>query len=105
MDTTTNRKVYLDYIAGASVLPEVVDAMLPYFKDIYGNPQSIHDWGDQSREALDTAREQVASLIKGNVGEIIFTGSGTEFNNLASKGLVQEQAGKGKHIVVSLGHP
>jgi cysteine desulfurase len=101
METTPNRKVYLDYIAGAPVLPEVVEAMLPYFKDIYGNPQSIHDWGEQSREALDMAREQVASLINGNVDEIIFTGSGTESNNLAIKGLAQGQAAKGKHIVVS----
>jgi cysteine desulfurase len=101
MDTTTSRKVYLDYIAGAPVLPEVIEAMLPYFKDIYGNPQSIHDWGDQSREALDAAREQVAALINGNGDEIIFTGSGTESNNMAIKGLAQGQAAKGKHIVVS----
>jgi cysteine desulfurase len=101
METTTSRKVYLDYIAGAPVLPEVIDAMLPYLKDIYGNPQSIHDWGDQSREALDTAREQVAALIDGNADEVIFTGSGTESNNMAIKGLAQGQAAKGKHIVVS----
>jgi len=101
MGTTTSRKVYLDYIAGAPVLPEVIEAMLPYLKDIYGNPQSIHDWGDQSREAMDTAREQVAALINGKADEIIFTGSGTESNNMAIKGLAQGQAGKGKHIVVS----
>lgn len=101
METTTDRKVYLDYIAGAPVLPEVMEAMLPYFKDIYGNPQSIHDWGEQSREALDTAREQVASLINGNAEEIIFTASGTESNNLAIKGLAQGLVARGKHIVVS----
>lgn len=101
METTMSRKVYLDYIAGAPVLPEVIEAMLPFLKDIYGNPQSIHDWGDQSREALDTARDQVAALINGNTDEIIFTGSGTESNNLAIKGLAQGQAAKGKHIVVS----
>jgi len=101
METTTSRKVYLDYIAGAPVLSEVVEAMLPYLKNIYGNPQSIHDWGDQSREAMDIARDQVASLINGNADEIIFTGSGTESNNMAIKGLAQGQVGKGKHIVVS----
>jgi cysteine desulfurase len=101
METTTSRKVYLDYIAGAPVLPEVIEAMLPFLKDIYGNPQSIHDWGDQSREALDTAREQVAALINGNADEVIFTGSGTESNNMAIKGLAQGLAAKGKHIVVS----
>ena len=101
METTMSRKVYLDYIAGAPVLPEVIEAMLPYLKDIYGNPQSIHDWGDQSREAMDTAHEQVAALINGNADEVIFTGSGTESNNMAIKGLAQGQAAKGKHIVVS----
>ena len=101
METTMSRKVYLDYIAGAPVLPEVIEAMLPYLKDIYGNPQSIHDWGDQSREAMDIARDQVAALINGKADEIIFTGSGTESNNLAIKGLAQGQVGKGKHIVVS----
>ena len=101
METTTSRKVYLDYIAGAPVLSEVVEAMLPYLKNIYGNPQSIHDWGDQSREAMDIARDQVAALINGKADEIIFTGSGTESNNMAIKGLAQGQVGKGKHIVVS----
>lgn len=101
METTTDRKVYLDYIAGAPVLPEVIEAMLPYLNEIYGNPQSIHAWGDQSREALDTARDQVAALINGSADEIIFTASGTESNNLAIKGLAQGQAGKGNHIVVS----
>ena len=101
MEKTTNRKVYLDYLGGAPVLPEVIEAMLPYLKDIYGNPQSIHAWGDQSREAMDTAREQVARLINGDHDGIIFTGSGTESNNMAIKGLAQGQASKGKHIVVS----
>jgi cysteine desulfurase len=101
METTTDRKVYLDYIAGAPVLPEVLEAMLPYFQEIYGNPQSIHDWGEKSREALETAREQVASLINGKAEEIIFTASGTESNNLAIKGLAQGLAARGKHIVVS----
>jgi cysteine desulfurase len=101
METATDRKVYLDYIAGSPVLPEVMEAMLPYLKEIYGNPQSIHTWGDQSREALDTARDQVAALINGSADEIIFTASGTESNNLAIKGLAQGQAGKGNHIVVS----
>jgi cysteine desulfurase len=101
LETTTNRKVYLDYIAGAPILPEVLEAMLPYFKEIYGNPQSIHTWGEQSREALDAAREQVASLINGKAEEIIFTASGTESNNLAIKGLAQGLAARGKHIVVS----
>ncbi|MBI4765391.1 MAG: cysteine desulfurase [Deltaproteobacteria bacterium] len=101
MEKTTDRKVYLDYMAGAPVLPEVMEVMLPYLKEIYGNPQSIHAWGDQSREALETARDQVTALINGNSEEIIFTASGTESNNLAVKGLAQGQLNRGKHIVIS----
>lgn len=102
MDTKTERKVYLDYAAAAPVLPEVMAAMLPYLKDVYGNPQSIHTWGDAAREAIEHAREQVAALLNaGNPEEIIFTSSGSEANNLAIKGLAQAQASKGKHIIVS----
>jgi cysteine desulfurase len=95
------RRVYLDTIATTPVLPEVVDAMIPYLGEVYGNPQSLHDWGDQAREAMEKAREQVGMLINANPEEIIFTSSGTEANNLAIKGLAQAQASKGKHIIVS----
>jgi len=95
------KKVYLDHTAASPLLPEVVEAMLPYFKDAYGNPQSLHDWGDQTREAIEESRQQIASLIGGNSEEIIFTSSGSESNNLAIKGLAQAQSSKGKHIVVS----
>jgi cysteine desulfurase len=82
------------------VLAEVVDAMLPYLKDAYGNPQSMHDWGDAPREGLDEARVKVADLIGAQPNEIIFTSSGTESNNMAIKGLAMAQQAKGKHIVV-----
>lgn len=95
------RKVYLDHAATTPVLPEVVEAMLPYLKEAYGNPQSLHSWGDQAREGIEKAREQVASLIGGDPEEIIFTSSGSEANNLAIKGLAQAQITKGKHIIVS----
>jgi cysteine desulfurase len=96
-----DRKVYLDYAAAAPVLPEVMEAMVPYLREVYGNPQSLHDWGDAAREAIETARGQVAALVAANPEEIIFTSSGSEANNLAIKGLAQAQAGKGKHLVVS----
>ncbi len=67
------RGVYLDNTASTPVLPEVLEAMLPYLKDTYGNPQSIHDWGDPAREAIDDARSKVADLIGGKAEEIIFT--------------------------------
>jgi len=95
------RKVYLDYIATTPVLPEVIEAMLPYFREVYGNPQSLHAWGDEAREAIEKAREQVTALIGGSVEEIVFTSSGSESNNLAIKGLAQGQVTKGKHIIVS----
>jgi cysteine desulfurase len=95
------RRIYLDYVATNPLLPEVLEAMLPYFKEVYGNPQSLHAWGDEAREAMEKAREQVAVLIGGSTEEVIFTSSGSEANNLAVKGLAQGQAGKGKHIIVS----
>jgi len=95
------RKVYLDNAATTSILPEVLETMLPYLKDAYGNPQSLHDWGDEAREAIEEARGKVAALIGTQPEEIIFTSSGTESNNFAIKGLATAQQAKGKHIVVS----
>jgi cysteine desulfurase len=95
------REVYLDYVATTPVLPEVLEAMLPYFRDAYGNVQSLHNWGDKAREAVEEARGKVADLIGGEAEDIIFTASGTESNNFAIKGLAMAQQSKGKHIVVS----
>jgi len=95
------RRVYLDHVATTPILPEVLEAMLPYFKDAYGNAQSLHDWGDEAREAIEDARRRVADLIGAQAEEIIFTSSGTESNNFAIKGLAMAQQSKGKHIVVS----
>ena len=100
-DKKVERRVYLDHVATTPVLPEVLEAMLPYFREVYGNPQSLHFWGDGAREAIEKAREQVAALIGGSPEEIVFTSSGSEANNLAIKGLAQGQIGKGKHIIVS----
>ena len=95
------RKVYLDNAAATPLLPEVREAMMPYLDDIFGNPSSLHDWGDGAREAIASARKQVAALIGANADEVIFTGSGTESNNFAVKGLALAQQTKGKHVVVS----
>ncbi|MCX5991688.1 MAG: cysteine desulfurase NifS [Chloroflexi bacterium] len=95
------RKTYLDNAATTPLLPEVLEAMLPYLKDVYGNPQSIHNWGDEAREAVEDARGSVASLIGAKPEEVIFTSSGTESNNFAIKGLATAQQSKGKHIVIS----
>jgi len=74
-------------IATTPVLPEVREAMMPYLEDVFGNPSSLHEWGDGAREELEVARVQVAQLIGADAKEIIFTGSGTESNNFAIKGL------------------
>jgi cysteine desulfurase len=95
------RKVYLDNVATTPLLPEVREAMLPFLGEIFGNPSSLHDWGDVARQAVDAARSQVAELIGANAEEVIFTGSGTESNNFAVKGLALAQQSKGKHVVVS----
>ena len=95
------RKVYLDNAATTPILPEVREAMMPYLGEAFGNPSCLHDWGDAAREGIDTARDQVAQLIGTNPEGIIFTGSGTESNNFAIKGLALAQQKKGKHIVVS----
>jgi len=95
------RKVYLDNASTSPLLPEVREAMLPFLDEAFGNPSSLHDWGDTAREAVDVARDQVAQLIGGDAEGVIFTGSGTESNNFAIKGLALAQQNKGKHVVVS----
>jgi len=95
------RRVYLDNAATTPLFHEVSEAMMPYLGEFFGNPSSLHDWGDAAREAVDVARAQVAQLIGANAEEIIFTGSGTESNNLAIKGLALAQQAKGKHVIIS----
>jgi cysteine desulfurase len=95
------RKVYLDNAAAMPLLPAARDAMLPFLGETFGNPSSLHEWGDTAREALDEARQQVAGLINADPEEIYFTSGGTESNNFAVKGLAMAQQAKGKHIIVS----
>ena len=95
------KRAYVENAATTPIPPQVLEAMLPYLKDAYGNPQSLHNWGDEAREAIEDARGRVAALIGAQPEEIIFTGSGTEANNFAIKGLALAQQSKGKHIVVS----
>ncbi|MBI5407853.1 MAG: cysteine desulfurase [Nitrospirae bacterium] len=95
------KKIYLDHVATNPLHPEVLDAMLPYFKEHYGNPLSIYEPGMKAREAIENARESAAALINAKPKEIIFTASGAESNNFALKGIAYAGQGKGKHIIVS----
>jgi cysteine desulfurase len=95
------RRVYFDNAATTRILPEVREAMMPYFDEHFGNPSCLHDWGDATRQAMEEARVQVAGLVGAESEEIIFTSSGTESNNFAVKGIALAQQSKGKHIVLS----
>jgi cysteine desulfurase len=99
----SDRYIYLDHAATTPVDERVVEAMLPYFTARPGNPSSIHQAGRAALEALDDARETVAAVLGASRKEIIFTGGGSEADNLAIKGvaLAQRQAGKGAHVITS----
>lgn len=95
------RKAYLDHIAGTPLHPEVLDSMLPFLKENYGNPQSLHSSGQEALQAVESARERVAELINAHASEIFFTSSGSESNNFAIKGFALAQKNRGNHITVS----
>ncbi len=95
------KRIYLDYAATTPLHPEVGKAMLPYFSDAFGNPSSIYSYGQEARVALETARDSVAALIGARSEEVIFTGGGTEANNLALKGVAFASEDKGNHIITT----
>ncbi len=95
------RKVYLDHSATTPVDAEVLEKMLPFFSRIPGNPNSIHAWGQEAARALKNAREQVASLVGAGPEEIIFTGGGSEADNLALKGSAFLEKNRGKHLITT----
>ena len=85
--TMTPRKVYLDNSATTKVDSKVLEAMLPYFSEEYGNPNSLHAWGREARKGVDNARSQVAQLIGAEPKEVIFTGGGSEADNHQRRGM------------------
>ncbi len=96
------RHVFLDHQSSTPVLPEVFDAMKPYFTEAFGNPSSLHQHGLRVRDALKKARQQMATLINADSEEeIFFTSDGTESANLAIKGVAYANERKGKHLVIS----
>lgn len=96
------RKVYMDNNATTRTREEVIEAMMPYFRQIYGNASSIHQFGRPARTAIDDARKKVASLLgAASAEEVIFTSGGTEADNFAIKGVVRALRSKGNHIITS----
>jgi cysteine desulfurase len=95
------KRIYLDYAATTPTDPDVVQAMLPYFGDSFGNPSSAHGFGQEAREAIEAARNNVASLLGANPGEIVFTSGGTESDNFAIKGIAYANRNRGNHIITS----
>lgn len=93
--------IYLDHAATTPVDPAVLDEMLPYMREAFGNPSSLHTLGQEAKYALDTARDRVAALLDAQAREIVFTSGGTEADNLAIRGALWERTDRGRHLVVS----
>ena len=100
------KPIYLDYNATTPVDREVVEAMMPYLDELFGNPSSSHWYGIQTRNAVENARRQVAGLLNCRTDEVVFTSGGTESNNFAIKGAAFANKDKGNHIITSvIEHP
>jgi len=100
------RKVYLDHSATTPSDPRVVEAMLPFLTEKFGNASSVHSFGQEARAAVDRARRQVATFVGARANEIVFTSGGTEANNLATRGVCEAAQSHGRHIITSaIEHP
>jgi cysteine desulfurase len=99
------RAVYLDNNATTRVAPEVLEAMLPFFTELWGNPSSMHRFGGQVRKHVDAARRQAADLIGADPSEIVFTSCGTESNNMAIRGAVEAASGPVHVVTTRVEHP
>ena len=95
------KKVYLDYSATTPVDERVFEKMKPYFTEVFGNANSLHGFGREGAQAVDSARRKIAELLKVKPTEIYFTSGGTEGDNWALKGTANAYVRKGKHIIVS----
>ena len=95
------KRVYMDNAATTALRRDVLDAMMPYLTDIYGNPSSLHYFGQEAHKAVENARHQVASALNAEDNEIVFTGCGTEADNMALKGIAEKYQSKGNHIITS----
>lgn len=96
-----DRLIYLDNAATTKVKPEVVDAMLPYFTEEFGNPSSVYSFAAKNKTVIEKAREMIAASINAKPKEIYFTGGGSESDNMAIKGIARAYKDKGRHIITS----
>ncbi len=96
-----DKKIYLDNAATTKTRPEVVEAMIPYFTELYGNPSSIYEFAAQNKKVVDDARSIIAKSLGAESAEIYFTAGGTESDNWALKAAVDAYSGKGNHIITS----
>ena len=96
-----NRLIYLDNAATTQVYPQVLDAMLPFFTEHYGNPSAIYSFANEAKKAVDQSRSTIADLIGANTDEIYFTGGGSESDNWALVATAEAYESKGKHIITS----
>ena len=95
------KPIYMDYAATTYVKPEVLEEMLPYFTEQFGNPSSVYSLSRETKKAIDTARDKVAKAVNGETNEIYFTGGGSEADNWALKGVAFANAKKGNHIITT----
>lgn len=96
-----DKRIYMDYSATTPVKKEVLEAMLPYYTEFFGNPSSVHGFGRPVKAEIINARETVAKSIGASADEVYFTGGGTESDNWAIKGIAKAHAAKGKHIITT----
>jgi cysteine desulfurase len=95
------KKCYFDHVATNPLHPDVLEAMMPYLKEEFGNPLSVYEYGVRAKSAIEGAREKVAGLVNAKPPEIIFTASGAEANNFALRGIALARQNEGKHVLVS----
>ncbi len=95
------KPIYLDYAATTPIEPRVLDAMMPFLTEKFGNPNSIHTYGREARRVVDEAREKISQLLKCQPSEILFTSGGTESDNLAIRGVAEAYCHKGNHIITT----
>src|SRR5262245_6512801 len=99
MPNSSLHPIYMDNHATTRVDPRVVEAMLPYFTEVFGNPHSVHEFGHAARDAVAAARASIAAAVGADAKEIVFTSGATESNNLAIRGVAERERRRGDHIV------